>query len=56
MQHPTTGNRRTWLTRSAGLLVAGALPLATPAAAPTPLEVWKDPNCGCCQDWLDHMQ
>ncbi|WP_082486084.1 MULTISPECIES: DUF411 domain-containing protein [unclassified Acidovorax] len=56
MQHPTTGNRRTWLARSVGLLVAGALPLATPAAAPTPLEVWKDPNCGCCQDWLDHMQ
>jgi hypothetical protein len=20
------------------------------------VEVWKDPNCGCCQDWIDHMQ
>ena len=21
-----------------------------------PLEVWKDPNCGCCHDWIAHMQ
>jgi hypothetical protein len=20
------------------------------------LEVWKDPNCGCCKDWVAHMQ
>ena len=20
------------------------------------LELWKDPNCGCCQDWVAHMQ
>lgn len=20
------------------------------------MEVWKDANCGCCQDWIDHMQ
>ena len=20
------------------------------------VEVWKDPSCGCCQDWLAHMQ
>ena len=19
------------------------------------LEVWKDPNCGCCQAWVDHL-
>ena len=21
-----------------------------------PVEVWKDPNCGCCQDWVVHME
>ena len=20
------------------------------------LQVWKDPNCGCCQDWVNHLQ
>ncbi len=20
------------------------------------VEVWKDPNCGCCKDWVAHMQ
>lgn len=20
------------------------------------IEVWKDPNCGCCGDWITHMQ
>lgn len=25
------------------------------AATPT-VEVWKDPACGCCQDWVRHMQ
>jgi hypothetical protein len=43
-------------------LAAMALALTAPAlwaAAPdrrTPVEVWKDPNCGCCQDWVEHMQ
>jgi hypothetical protein len=21
-----------------------------------PIEVWKDPNCGCCHDWIAHME
>ena len=20
------------------------------------MEVWKDPNCGCCQSWVDHLE
>lgn len=42
------------------LLAAAALPfaaLARPAAEPRVLvEVWKDPNCGCCGDWVRHLQ
>jgi len=25
-------------------------------AAKTAVEVWKDPNCGCCVDWIAHME
>jgi len=28
----------------------------TGAAGKTPLEVWKDPNCGCCGDWVTHLE
>ncbi|QTD44949.1 DUF411 domain-containing protein [Ottowia testudinis] len=20
------------------------------------IEVWKDPNCGCCKDWISHIE
>ena len=20
------------------------------------IEVWKDPNCGCCKDWVTHLE
>lgn len=42
-------------------LLAGAAALALPAAlraqGPTILvEVWKSPSCGCCQDWIRHLE
>lgn len=39
------------------LASTAALPLIAPvarAAAPM-VEIWKDPNCGCCQDWVKHL-
>jgi hypothetical protein len=24
--------------------------------APTPVTVFKDPNCGCCKLWIDHLR
>ena len=54
--NPTASTRRAWLATAMPLLAAGALPFAVKAASPAPVEVWKDPNCGCCQDWVDHMQ
>jgi hypothetical protein len=47
------------------LALAGtALPLVghwfvfTPARAAglPPMAVWKDPNCGCCDGWVQHMR
>ena len=41
-------------------LLAGALLLALPRtwAAPGRLlvEVWKDPTCGCCRDWIAYLE
>eukprot|EP01041_Mallomonas_annulata_P021588 gene21588-41680_t len=53
-------SRRQWLTTALPLAGAGLaialLPTAPRAATPTPVEVWKDPNCGCCQDWVKYLQ
>ena len=54
--------RRQWLTAALPLLGAGVaaatLPRWSQAAAPqgTPAELWKDPSCGCCHDWVAHME
>ena len=47
--------RRTLLLRAGPVLAlasTAAWPLAALAAAPM-VEIWKDPNCGCCQDLHD---
>ncbi|MFZ3128103.1 MAG: DUF411 domain-containing protein [Rhodoferax sp.] len=40
------------------LALAGAATLTTDLLAQTPphVEVWKDPNCGCCEDWVSHLR
>ena len=45
--------------RRRGLVLALALAPLTPLhAAPgrTPVEIWKSPDCGCCKDWMVHME
>ena len=39
-----------------GLLAT--LPFAASAQGPSRVlvEVWKDPDCGCCQDWVRHLE
>jgi hypothetical protein len=38
--------------------LAGAATLAPGLMAQTrpQVEVWKDPNCGCCKDWISHLE
>ena len=40
------------------LMALALLPLARLAhsAAPTEVQVWKEPTCGCCGDWIKHME
>lgn len=50
-------------TRAVRLLLPAALVAAglaalipTVSAQAADVEVWKDPNCGCCSDWIKHME
>lgn len=45
-------NRRQFIAASLAALVVPA----AAAAAPVAVEVWKAPTCGCCQDWIRHME
>ena len=40
---------------AAALTAAVAVP-ALVAAAPVAVEVWKAPSCGCCKDWIRHLE
>ena len=48
--------RRQWLQAAAlvGLTATGFH--RTVLAQATTLQVWKDPNCGCCHLWVEHLQ
>src|SRR6218665_222015 len=55
---PPRPGRRQWLAaalplRGAGGLVASGAGMARAASA---MDVWKAPDCGCCQHWVQHMQ
>ncbi|MBS0293517.1 MAG: DUF411 domain-containing protein [Proteobacteria bacterium] len=47
-------NRRQWLATITAAAACAALPAW--ASKEGAVEVWKDPSCGCCQDWIAHMQ
>lgn len=54
----TRNNRRIFLhalTASALMPLGFSLWAAESGKLPT-LSVWKDPHCGCCVDWMAHMQ
>jgi hypothetical protein len=50
--------RRSILQAAAALLGAAALtsPLIGLAQTKPLVEVWKSPTCGCCHDWVAHME
>ena len=48
--------RRLCLQRLVVLPLAAALAPAQAAPAKPLVEVWKDPSCGCCEDWVLHMK
>lgn len=49
--------RRNLISSVVTVLAGVSLPVAAFAQGGKPrVEVWKDPNCGCCKDWIQHMQ
>jgi hypothetical protein len=48
--------RRQWLKAAASMGLAASLPLRSALAQAHTVEVWKDPNCGCCHLWVEHLQ
>jgi len=60
---PHSLTRRYWLRTVAmsgtGMLMATASLRVAEAASlskPIRVEIWKDPACGCCHDWITHLQ
>lgn len=49
-------SRRLCLQRLLVLPLAAALAPAQAAPAKPLVEVWKDPTCGCCEDWVLHLK
>lgn len=56
MSAMSNASRRQFLATLAAAAASAAAPAWASTPAPIAVEVWKDPNCGCCQDWVDHMQ
>lgn len=48
-------NRRQLMLAGAALALPAAARAQTPPAPPV-LQVWKDPNCGCCHEWVAYLQ
>ena len=50
--------KRLFIQAAALLAVGGGAALGMPviAQAKPLVEVWKDPSCGCCGDWVKHME
>ena len=54
--------RRAWIARMTttalgGATLAALLPrVLAGAPPPTSITVYKDPSCGCCAKWVDHLR
>lgn len=48
-------NRRNALSAALGPMALAAVPAFAAGALPT-VEVFKNPSCGCCGAWVDHLK
>ncbi|NBS82483.1 MAG: DUF411 domain-containing protein [Betaproteobacteria bacterium] len=49
-----TPSRRTLLIGLATLISSSSL--FAQKDPPLAIQVWKDPHCGCCKDWIAHLE
>ena len=52
---PSRRHALRWAAASVAAVASGPL-WAQRALKPIPVEVWKDASCGCCHDWITHME
>lgn len=48
-------NRRNALSLTVGAMTLAAVPAFAASSLPT-VEVFKNPSCGCCGAWVDHLK
>jgi hypothetical protein len=53
-QHTLLATRRTMLVMTASAVACFAT--GASAQSKSPIKVWKDPNCGCCTGWVEHLR
>ena len=59
MKQTLTRRHALHLLATATAVTAGltsGFPALAASPAKTPMDVWKDPNCGCCKDWIALME
>lgn len=57
MKHSAKNHQSTRRALLATLVALGAAPLNVLAAATDiNMTVWKDPDCGCCAEWVKHLE
>ena len=45
------------LSGTGSTVISGGNSSPAPASAPpTEVQVWKEPTCGCCKDWIAHLE
>ncbi|MET3606139.1 hypothetical protein ABIC99_003975 [Sphaerotilus sulfidivorans] len=54
--HSLNHRRRTLLLGVLMLNAATSTLAKKPQATAVPVQVWKDPSCGCCKDWVTHLE
>ena len=52
----STMQRRQFLAWLVAAPVGASFGLPSIAAAGPVVEVWKDPTCGCCKEWIAHLR
>ena len=56
MTHTSRRHALHFMAAAAAAAVLPAYASKTASTAKIPMEVWKDPNCGCCKDWIEIME
>lgn len=53
MARQITSTRRSWLVAVVLLPMVG---VSWSGTSKTFVDVWKEPSCGCCKDWVAHLE